>query len=200
MCCIHTKERKVTRHCSIHRQPQGVDIYSLFIRVTETEPVPCSIISFITEWTWWMSRNYIRLLTLYMSPLFSWSSTVSPWRVNWTPRVLPRVWLGLRISMHLASSTLMHPQSNPSRRYSTSRVHTYLRELLEGQLESAPVVGGTLRNDALHRFLQLPFVADVGLHQILEAGRVRRLVIELEARREGGMMGSGGKALAHIYC
>lgn len=60
----------------------------------------------------------------------------------------------------------------------------YLRELLEGQLEAASVVGDTLGCDALHGVFQHPLVADVGLHQVREARRVAGLVIELE-REEG---------------
>lgn len=62
----------------------------------------------------------------------------------------------------------------------------YLRELLEGQLEAAPVVGGALGSDALHSIFQHPLVADVGLHQVLKARRVRGLVIELEGRGKEG--------------
>lgn len=69
-------------------------------------------------------------------------------------------------------------------------------------MEAAFVVGGTLGRDVLHGVFQHPLVADVGLHQVLEARRGHGLLIELEGERdgEGGMMGSGGKALAHIFC
>ncbi|TNN55777.1 hypothetical protein EYF80_034025 [Liparis tanakae] len=62
----------------------------------------------------------------------------------------------------------------------------YLRQLLEGQLEAASVVGGTLGRDVLHGVFQLPLVADVGLHQVGKARGVRGLVIELEGRGKEG--------------
>lgn len=70
----------------------------------------------------------------------------------------------------------------------------HLSELLEGQLEAAAVVGGALGGDVLHRLLQHPFVAHVGLHQILEAGGVLGLVVKLEGgqgRRDDGRQREG---------
>lgn len=62
----------------------------------------------------------------------------------------------------------------------------YLRKLFERQLEAAFVVGDTLGGDALHGFFKQPLIADVGLHQVLEARRVCCLVIELEGRGKEG--------------
>lgn len=70
----------------------------------------------------------------------------------------------------------------------------HLRELLEGQLKAAFVVGDALGGDVLHRFLQHPLVAHVGLHQVLEAGGVHGLVVELEGgegRRDDGRRREG---------
>lgn len=68
-----------------------------------------------------------------------------------------------------------------------------LCELLEGQLEAASVVGGPLGRDVLHGILQHPLVAHVGLHQVLEAGGVRGLVVELERGQKEGGRGRVGK-------
>lgn len=76
----------------------------------------------------------------------------------------------------------------------------YLVELLESQLEAAFVVGDTLRDDVLDGVFENPLVAHVGLNQVLKARCMCGLFIELEGKREGGMMGSGGKAPAHIFC
>lgn len=62
----------------------------------------------------------------------------------------------------------------------------YLCELLKGELEAPSVVGDALGSDALHSVFQHPLVADVGLHQVLKARRVRCLVIELEGRGKEG--------------
>lgn len=70
---------------------------------------------------------------------------------------------------------------------------SHLCELLEGQLEAAYVVGGPLGRDVLHGILQLPLVAHVGLHQVLEAGGGRGLVAELERGQKQGGRGRVGK-------
>lgn len=67
-----------------------------------------------------------------------------------------------------------------------STLRFYLCKLLERQLEAAFVVRDTLGGDALHSFFKQPLIADVGLHQVLEARRVCCLVIELEERGKEG--------------
>lgn len=70
----------------------------------------------------------------------------------------------------------------------------HLSELIEGQLKTALVVGGALGGDVLHGLLQHLLVAHVGLHQILEAGGIRRLVVKLEGgqgRRDDGRRREG---------
>lgn len=67
----------------------------------------------------------------------------------------------------------------------------YQGQLLEGQLEARPVVGDALGADAHHRLLQDLLVAHVGLHQVLEARRLHRFLVELQRGRGGGVKGQG---------
>lgn len=101
---------------------------------------------------------------------------------------------------HISGITTFFTIRSRTRSFPTTlTTDIYLRQLLEGQLEAGSVVGDTFGGDALHGLLQDHLVADVGLHQVLEARRVGGLLTELEGEREGGMLGSGGKVPAHIF-
>lgn len=77
------------------------------------------------------------------------------------------------------------PQQQQQQQQQRRRRHCHLSQLIEGKLEAGLVVGGALGFDLPHGILQHPLVADVGLHQVLEAGGVHRRVVELEGAEEG---------------
>lgn len=56
----------------------------------------------------------------------------------------------------------------------------YHRELLKGELKALCVVGDPFCRDVLHSVLQQLLVSNVGLNQVLEAGRLLHPSVELE--------------------
>lgn len=98
-----------------------------------------------------------------------------------------------------------HPHVSQTHTHTHTLHHTpytntmfYLCELLKGQLEATSVVGDPLGIDILHSLFQHPLVADVGLHQVLKAWRVRCLFIELGGRGKEGWWEVEGRHL-HIF-
>lgn len=91
--------------------------------------------------------------------------------------------------------TLTHTHTPPHVIHNTT---FYLCELLKGELEATSVVGDPLGIDILHGLFQHPLVADVGLHQVLKAWRVRCLFIELGGRGKEGWWEVEGRHL-HIF-